>query len=142
MKIDCDVCLVIDFVSKNKKVLFESSQTGIIFLSRHYLHGFGLNEIREIQLHGFSDTSVKSLAAVIYLRFILIDGSMFTSLVPSKMKVILIKKLKSSVLHLELLACSLLIKLLKNILYSLNLVCSDIKLYCWTDSTDCVFLDK
>ena len=63
-------------------------------MSRHYLHGFGLNEIREIQLHGFSDTSVKLLAAVIYLRFILIDGSMFTSLVPSKTKVILIKKAK------------------------------------------------
>ena len=108
-------------------------------LSRHYLHGFDLNEIREIQLHGFSDTSFKAHVAVIYLRFILIDGSTFTSLVSSKTKVIPIKKQKLSAPRLELLACSLLTKLLKNALYLLNFVYSDIKLYCWTDSTDCVF---
>ena len=34
----------------------------------------GLSEIRQIQLHGFGDTSSKAYAAVIYLRFILIDG--------------------------------------------------------------------
>lgn len=55
-----------------KKVLFESSQTDIICLSRYYLRGFELNKIRQIHLHGFSDTSLKAYAAVLYLRFILI----------------------------------------------------------------------
>ena len=96
-----DVSLAIEFVNKWKTVLFETSQT---------LRGFDLNEIREIQLHGFSDTSLKAYVAVLYLRFILIDGSIFASLVSSKMKVIPIKKQKSSVPHLELLACSLLTK--------------------------------
>ena len=92
MKIDWDVSLAIEIDNKWKKVLFESSQTDIICLSRHYLPGFDLNKIREIQLHGFSDTSFKGYAAVICLRFTLIDGSIFTSLVSLKMKVILIKK--------------------------------------------------
>ena len=38
-----------------EKALFESSETDIICLSRHTC--FDLNEVREIQLHGFSDTS-------------------------------------------------------------------------------------
>ena len=83
-----DVSLAIEFINKWKKVLFESSQTDIICLSRHYLRCFDLNEIREIQLYDFRDTSLKAYAAVIYLRFILIDGSIFTSLVSSKTKVI------------------------------------------------------
>ena len=99
----------------------------------------GLSEIRQIQLHGFGDTSSKAYAAVIYLRFILIDGSIFTSLVPSKTKVIPGKRQKLSFPHLGLLACLLLTKLLKNVLCSLNFVYTDIKLYCWTDLTDCVF---
>ena len=139
MKIDRDVSLAIEFVNKSKKVLFESSQTNLICLSRYYLRGFDLNEIRQIQLHGFSDTSLKAYAAVIYLRFILIDGSIFTSLVPSKTKVIPGKRQKLSFPHLGLLACLLLTKLLKNVLCSLNFVYTDIKLYCWTDLTDCVF---
>ena len=110
-----------------------------ICLNRHYLGGFDLNEIREIQLHRFSYTSLKAYAAVTYLHFTLIDTSIFTSLVSSKTKVIPIKKQKLSVSHLELLACLLLTKLLKNVLCSLNSVYSDIKLYSWTYSTDCVY---
>ena len=108
-------------------------------MNRHYLDGFDLNEIREIQLHRFSYTSLKAYAAVTYLHFTLIDTSIFTSLVSSKTKVIPIKKQKLSVSHLELLACLLLTKLLKNVLCSLNSVYSDIKLYSWTYSTDCVY---
>ena len=53
------------------------------------MRGFDLNEIREIQLHGFSDTSLmRMFRLLLYLRFILIDGSIFTSLVSSKTKVI------------------------------------------------------
>ena len=78
-----------------------------------YLRGFDLNEIREIQLRGFSDTSLKAYAAVIFLRFILIDGSIFASLVSLKTKVSPIKKQKLSVPRLELLACLLFTKLLK-----------------------------
>ena len=122
-----------------EKVLFESSQTDIICLNRHYLRGFDLNEIREIQLHGFSDTNLKAYAAVTYPRFYLIDRLIFTSLVSSKTKVVPIKRQKLSVPRLELLACLLLTKLLKNVLCSFNFVYFDIKLYCWTDSTDCVY---
>ena len=113
MKIDWDVSLAIEFVNKWKKVLFESLQRDTICSSRHYLRGFDLNEIREIQLRGFSDTSLKAYAAVIFLRFILIDGSIFTSLVSLKTKVSPIKKQKLSVPRLELLACLLFTKLLK-----------------------------
>ena len=60
-------------------------------MNRHYLCGFHLNKFREIQLHGLSDTSLKAYVAVTYLRFVLIDGSIFTSLVSSKAKVIPMK---------------------------------------------------
>ena len=78
-------------------------------MNRHYLCGFHLNKFREIQLHGLSDTSLKAYVAVTYLRFVLIDGSIFTSLVSSKAKVIPMKSQKLFVPRLELLLACLLL---------------------------------
>ena len=89
------------------------------------------NQIRDIQLHGFSDASNKSNGAVVYLRVTYQDALTTVSIVTSKTKVE--TKLKTQSLpRLELCVAVLAAKLLRAVSKDLNITISAI--YAWSDS--------
>nr|XP_012148434.1 PREDICTED: uncharacterized protein LOC105663534 [Megachile rotundata] len=67
--------------------------------------------IQSTSLHGFSDASTKAYAVAIYMRSVLCDGSIHTSLLVSKTRVASVKTV--SVPRLELCAALLLARLLR-----------------------------
>ena len=107
-----------------------------IRLQRNYLHGELLSKVVAIELHGFSDASIKAYAAVCYFKIIFSDSHIVREIIASKTKVAPLKKV--SIPRLELLACLILSRLMKVIISS---IC-DFKLsniFCWSDSIDCIF---
>ena len=81
----------------------------------------------------------KAYAAVVYIRYKLKDGSYFVNVVASKTKVNPIerKKLNNSKIRID--GCVLLNQLLFSVYFSLKFNHEDVKLFCWTDSLDCLF---
>ena len=100
---------------------------------------FDLKDVEIIELHGFSDASLKAYAAVIYNRFKLKDGSYCISFVASKSKINPIERKNLTIPKLELMACVLLNQLMFSVYSSLKFNYKDMKLFCWTDSLDCLF---
>ena len=88
------------------------------------------NQIRDIQLHGFSDASNKGYGAVVYLRVTYQDASTTVSIVISKTKVAPLKTL--SLPRLELCGAVLAAKLLRAVSKDLDITTSAI--YAWSDS--------
>lgn len=84
-----------------------------------------------IQLHGFSDASESAYVAVVYLRLTDTRGGVHISLVASKTKVALIKRL--SIPRLELCGAYILSKLLEYVRQALSIPIENI--HAWTDST-------
>ena len=85
----------------------------------------------QIELHGFSDSSLELYFAVIYLRFIS-DCGVTVFFLASKTKVAPLKKL--TILRLELLGCLLLSKLIKEVMEGVNGRVEVDDIYCWSDS--------
>lgn len=90
------------------------------------------NSFFNVELHGFSDSSEKGYSAVIYLRFVLPDEQVKTSLVCAKSKVAPLKRI--SIPRLELCAAVLLADLMSLVLQILSEKFKFHKLYAWTDS--------
>jgi len=86
--------------------------------------------IRSTQLHGFADASSKAYGAVIYCRVLLTDGSVRTTLVIAKARVLPLKH--TSIPRAELVAAHLLSKLLARTAQVLDVPTSS--LFTWTDS--------
>ena len=86
MKIDWDVALSPDFCIKWRKALNFLSEMKPIRINRHYIKGFDILDGWKFELHGFSDASLKSCAAVVYLRAIHKD-QILCNIVASKTKV-------------------------------------------------------
>ncbi len=82
-------------------------------------------------LHGFSDASDKAYGAVVYLRVVNKDSSVYTTLVTAKARVLPIKH--TTVPRAELLGALLLAKLLSHVARLLNI--SNDNLFTWTDSS-------
>jgi hypothetical protein len=89
-------------------------------------------ECSTIQLHGFSDASIKAYSAVVYLRTTSPNAKPMISLIASKTRVAPIKTI--SVPRLELCGAVLLAQLLPAVQNSLKLKIDDVR--AWTDSTD------
>lgn len=100
-----------------------------IFLDR-WLHSHS-NNIKAIQIHGFSDASTRAYAAVVYSRVEQQDGHVYTNLIASRTKVAPLKTI--SIPRLELCGALLLSRLLKQVTLAMRIpFCQT---YCWTDST-------
>ena len=87
-------------------------------------------EADAIQIHGFSDASVKGYSAVVYIRILYSDSTFSISLMAAKPKVAPIKR--EFIPRLELSAELLLAKLLDSVKTTLNFSLSQI--YAWSDS--------
>ncbi|XP_055633073.1 uncharacterized protein LOC129773487 [Toxorhynchites rutilus septentrionalis] len=89
-----------------------------------------------IELHGFSDASLRAYGACIYLRAVSPSGEIFVNLLTSKSKVAPLgtskKQKKVSLPRLELSGALLLSHLFRKVQKSLNL---DLKQFVWVDST-------
>ncbi len=81
-------------------------------------------------LHGFCDASAIAYGAAVYLRIVTADGSVHTTLVSAKARVLPLRHI--TIPRAELLGAHLLAKLLTHV--SSLLVIKDECLYAWTDS--------
>ncbi|XP_065724482.2 uncharacterized protein [Drosophila suzukii] len=100
-------------------------------LQKFRLPRFVVNDVDNIELHGFSDASTKAYAAVVYSRVTNDDGSISVSLVAAKTRVAPLKQ--QSLPRLELCAAFLLSQLIRSI--SSGLRHKNISLFAWSDSS-------
>ena len=112
------------------------------YISRFYLDNYSLEEIKSVEMHGFSDASARANASCIYLKFILYDGNTLFKFLCSKTLVNSLEKKFLTILRLELMGCVLLPNLTKSCLESLNLIFLNIDVYYWSDSADCIYWIK
>ncbi|XP_011157571.1 uncharacterized protein LOC105194386 [Solenopsis invicta] len=90
-------------------------------LSKHVIH---------VELHGFSDASIKAISAVVYMR-ITYSRDVKVTLIAAKSKVAPIKTLP--IPRLELSGAVLLVRLLRYVVDAMQ--SPNIAIHCWTDST-------
>ena len=141
MKINWDDVLPETIIAEWQNVLENVNAMDSLKLERHYLKMPDLKDVEIIELHGFSDTGFKAYVAVIYIRFKLKlkDGSYCVNFVASKTKINPIGRKNFTIPKLELMACALLNQLMFSVYSSLKFNYKDMKLFCWTESLDCLF---
>ena len=110
--------------SEELKRLLEVRQPRCVF-------EFSIHSKFQIELHGFSDSSIELYCAVVYLRLISKYG-MTVRFLASKTKVTPLKTL--TIPMLELLGCLLLSKLIKEALGAFKSRIKLFNIYCWSDS--------
>ena len=93
----------VDLMTTWKKLLNDAVKLKPIMLERHYLSERNLSEVKNTQLHGFSDASKRAYVAVVYIRNLFNDGTVLTKFVASKTKVAPLKSL--TIPKLELMGC-------------------------------------
>ena len=108
-------------------------------LGRHYFKMFDLKDVKIIELHGFSDASLKAYAAVIYISFELKDGSYCVNVVANKTKVNPIERTNLTIPKLKLMACVLFNQLMFSVYSALKFNYKIMKRFCWTHSLDGLF---
>ncbi|GFY52516.1 integrase catalytic domain-containing protein [Trichonephila inaurata madagascariensis] len=108
-----------------------------IRITRHYFSGALPKDIHNIELHLFSDASIKAYGTVVYLRVELNDGNVITSFVASKGRVAPLKKL--SLPRLELMEALLSARLSEKIMKGLEF---PVQRIFWTDSSIVFFWIK
>lgn len=89
------------------------------------------NEVKAVEIHGFSDASMAAYGAAIYLRIIYNNGTIVCNLIAAKTKVAPIKPIVS-IPRLELCGAQLLAKLYLRITKALHI--NDFSVHAWTDS--------
>lgn len=83
---------------------------------------------RRVELHGFSDASMRAYGAVLYIRSIAEDGSVNVDLVASKSRVAPLKSL--TIPRLELCGARLLAELTGKVVSAMNVQFDEVKLWC------------
>ena len=99
-----------------------------ISMSR-FIYGAFKEQICNIELHCFCDSSLQAYSSVIYIR-VITNLDVKVNLICSKTKVSPMKEV--TIPRLELMSCALLTKLLQSVLKGLSLNTASI--YCWSDS--------
>jgi hypothetical protein len=84
------------------------------------------------ELHGFSDSSNKAFAAVVYLRTEHAKGDIEINLVASKTRVAPIKR--QSIPRLELLGATILVRLVKSVKEATSSLKTHPEVFLWSDS--------
>ena len=112
--------------------LFQTNLT----VPRFYFSGYNLNEIKNINMHGFCDASKNGYAAVIYITGHTSKKELIGNFVIAKTKVSPIKKV--SIPRMELLACMLLSQLVEKVKNSISDDLKFKRVTCWSDSLDSV----
>ena len=108
-----------------------------ISMSR-FIYGAFKEQICNIELHCFCDSSLQAYSSVIYIR-VITNLDVKVNLICSKTKVSPMKEV--TIPWLELMSCALLMKLLQSVLKGLSL--NNAIIYCWSDSMiDSIILDK
>ena len=74
MKINWNDILPETIIAEWQNILENVNVMNSLKLERHYLKMFDLKNVEIIELHGFSDASLKAYAAVTYIRFKLKDS--------------------------------------------------------------------
>ena len=100
-------------------------------INRMYFPDCGWNELRDIQLHCFADSSEKGYSACCYIRAKLPDDSYGVYLVCARGRVAPLKSL--TLPRFELVAALLAARLIKFVKKTMHL--DDCQLFCYTDST-------
>ena len=118
MKINRDDVLAEIIIAEWQNILENVNVINSSKLQRHYLKMFYLKYVEIVELHGFSDGSLKAYAAVIYITFKLKYGSYSFSFVASKTKINPIERENLKIPKLKLMACVLLNQLMFSV-YSL-----------------------
>ncbi|GFY72539.1 reverse transcriptase domain-containing protein [Trichonephila inaurata madagascariensis] len=108
-----------------------------IRITRHYFYGALPKDIHNIELHLFSDASIKAYGTVAYLRVELSDGNIITSFVAYKGRVAPLKTL--SLPRLELMGALLSARLSEKIMEGLEF---PVQRIFWTDSSIVFFWIK
>ena len=111
-----------------KKTLSDMQSLNYIKIPRYY-HGLSDKPVN-VELHGFSDASISTYAAVLYMRTCFENGEIDVRIIASKTKVTPIKQ--QTIPRLELMAALLLSQLVSNTTRVLSFKGS---IHCWTDST-------
>ncbi|XP_054721782.1 uncharacterized protein LOC129231449 [Uloborus diversus] len=135
--IDWDDPLPEDLISLWRKWCEELHQISKFKIPRHYFFESLCSDIRNLELHCFSDASTAACGTVAYLRFKTNDKEIRTTLIASKNRVAPLKIL--TLPKLELMGALLSAKLGNNIVRILN---SNIPCYFWTDSSITYFWIK
>ena len=85
------------------------------------------------ELHGFSDTSERAYAAVVYLKIVYQQGGASNiQFVASRTRVSPLKK--QSIPRLELLGATILARLINSVRGLLHTLLPEPEIYCWVDS--------
>ena len=139
LRIDWDLTLSEDLIIKWTALLSNLKQLKPIKLPRFYLKDFSFDDINGIEMHCFSDASLKVYGCVIYLNFSFKDGNIVTTFLCPKTKIKPLERISLTIPRLELIACTLISSLIQNCVNSLSPIFNKIKIFCWSDSTDCLY---
>ena len=121
------------FVLRFTEIVDDFNNIDSIIFNRKYCFTSIDDPIVNIQLHGFSDASLRAYGCCVYLRIEHKSGIVKCDLVSAKSRVSPIKK--QSIPRLELLAANLLTNLFVCVYDNLKNVYSFDEIYCWVDSS-------
>ena len=137
-KTDWDETLQPELQETWEKWLKSCEKAGEIKVPRHYF-GEKKEKAKEIELHGFCDSSQTSYAAAVYAKYES-EGTTKVSLVMSKTRVAPISKL--SIPRLELMSCLILSRLMENVKEALQPIVKIRSTHYWSDSVTALYWIK
>lgn len=131
MKVDWDSPLPNEINDRWKSIIDDINLVSEIEFPRCLLPGVESDEIKSVELHGFSDASKIAYGANVYLRIETSNG-ISSHLIASKTRIAPLKT--ETIPRLELLAALLLAKLITSVSNALRNSIKIDKLVCWSDS--------
>ena len=137
-KTDWDETLQPELQGTWEKWLKSCEKAGEIKIPRHYF-GEKKEKAKEIELHGFCDSSQTSYAAAVYAKYES-EGTTKVSLVMSKTRVAPISKL--SIPRLELMSCLILSRLMESVKEALQPIVKIKDTHYWSDSVTALYWIK